>query len=65
MNKERIVLGLDIGVGSIGWGLVQIREEEYCDEREDGTIDKKYRITDGKIIDLGVRTFQIPKDRQK
>jgi len=65
MNKERIVLGLDIGVGSIGWGLVQIREEEYCDEREDGTIDKKYRITDGKIIDMGVRTFQIPQDRQK
>jgi len=65
MNKERIVLGLDIGVGSIGWGLVQIREEEYCDEREDGTIDKKYRIKDGKIIDMGVRTFQIPQDRQK
>lgn len=65
MNKERIVLGLDIGVGSIGWGLVQIREEEYCDEREDRTIDKKYRITDGKIIDMGVRTFQIPQDRQK
>ena len=65
MDKERIILGLDIGVGSIGWGLVQIKEEEYCDEREDGTIDKKYRISDGKIIDTGVRTFQIPQDRQK
>ena len=65
MNKERIILGLDIGVGSIGWGLVQIKEEEYCDEKEDGAIDKKYRITDGKIIDTGVRTFQIPQDRQK
>ncbi|HUU53021.1 MAG TPA: type II CRISPR RNA-guided endonuclease Cas9 [Candidatus Bathyarchaeia archaeon] len=65
MNKERIILGLDIGVGSIGWGLVKIKEEEYCDEKADGTIDKKYRITDGKIIDKGVRTFQIPQDRQK
>ncbi len=65
MNKEKVVLGLDIGVGSIGWGLVKITEEEYCDEKDDGTIDKKHRITDGTIIDTGVRAFQIPQDRQK
>jgi CRISPR subtype II RNA-guided endonuclease Cas9/Csn1 len=65
MNKEKVVLGLDIGVGSIGWGLVKIREEEYSDEKADGTIDQKHRIIDGEIIDTGVRAFQIPQDRQK
>jgi len=65
MNAETVVLGLDIGVGSIGWGLVKISEEEYFDEKPDGTIDKKHRITGGKIINTGVRAFQIPQDRQK
>ena len=65
MNKEKVVLGLDIGVGSIGWGLVKIREEEYVDEKDDGTIDKKHRIIDGEIMDTGVRAFQVPQDRQK
>jgi len=65
MNREKVILGLDIGIGSVGWGLVGIKEEEYCDEKPDKTIDKKYRIIDGKIIDTGVRTFQLPQDRQK
>jgi len=65
MDKEKVVLGLDIGVGSIGWGLVKIREEEYCDEKADGTIDNKHRIISGEIIDTGVRAFQVPQDRQR
>jgi CRISPR-associated endonuclease Csn1 len=65
MNKEKVVLGLDIGVGSIGWGLIQIKEEEYSDKKSDGSIDKKHRIIDGEIIDTGVRAFQMPQDRQK
>jgi len=65
MNKEKVILGLDIGVGSIGWSLVKIREEEYSDEKPEGTIEKKHRIIGGEIIGTGVRTFQIPQDRQK
>jgi len=65
MDAEKVVLGLDIGVGSIGWGLVRIREEGYSDEEPDGTIDTKQRIVDGNIIASGIRAFQIPQDRQK
>lgn len=65
MNKEKIILGLDVGVGSIGWGLVKIKEEEYSDENTNGTTVTKHRIVDGKIIDCGVRAFQAPQDRQK
>ena len=64
MSEERIILGLDIGVGSIGWGLVSISEEAYPYEKADGTIDKRRRIVGGKVIDTGVRTFQVPQDRQ-
>jgi|GEM_PF-1520869 len=64
MNKEKVVLGLDIGVGSIGWGLVDIEEQEYVDEKADGTIEKKNRIVDGQIIATGVRTFHVPQDEK-
>lgn len=64
MNKERIILGLDIGVGSVGWGLVKLTEEKYYDERTDGTSQERYRITDGKIIDAGIRVFQLPQDKE-
>ena len=65
MNNQKVILGLDIGIGSIGWGLVQLEEEKYIDEKGDGTVLEKYKICDGKIIDSGVRTFQPPQDRQK
>lgn len=65
MDKEKVVLGLDLGIGSIGWGLIKIQEEEYFNEKEDGAVDKKYRIVDGNVIDCGVRTFQLPQDREK
>jgi len=42
-----------------------LTEEKYADKRDDGTIDDKYRIIDGKIIDKGVRTFQLPQDREQ
>jgi CRISPR-associated endonuclease Csn1 len=65
MGYKKVVLGLDVGVGSIGWGLVQLAEEKYTDEKADGTVEEKYKIADGKIIAAGVRGFQLPQDRQK
>jgi len=65
MINQKNILGLDIGIGSVGWGLVQLSEEKYMDEKADGTVLEKYKICDGKIIDTGVRTFQVPQDRQK
>lgn len=65
MSNEKVVLGLDIGIGSVGWGLVKLTEEKYIDEKTDGTIDVKYKISDGKIIDTGIREFQLSQDRQK
>jgi len=65
MSTEKIVLGLDIGVGSVGWGLVKLTEEKYMDEQPDGTIEAKYRISDGKIVCAGTRTFQVPQDRER
>ena len=65
MINQKIILGLDIGIGSVGWGLIQLTEEKYIDEKADGTVLEKYKICDGKIIDTGVRTFQVPQDRQK
>ncbi len=64
MNNERIILGLDIGVGSVGWGLVKLKEEKYSDKNQDGTVSEKFRIIDGKIIDVGVRTFQLSQDEK-
>jgi len=64
MNKEKVILGLDIGVGSVGWGLVKLAEEKYVVENQDGTADEKYKITGGEILDAGIRTFQLPQDRQ-
>jgi CRISPR-associated endonuclease Csn1 len=65
MSKNKVVLGLDIGVGSVGWGLVRLTEQIYTNEKTDGTTETKYKITDGKIIDTGIRTFQLPQDRQE
>ena len=65
MINQKVILGLDIGIGSVGWGLVQLQEEKYKDKKADGTVLEKYKICDGKIIDSGVRTFQVPQDRQK
>jgi CRISPR subtype II RNA-guided endonuclease Cas9/Csn1 len=64
MNNERIILGLDIGVGSVGWGLVKLTEEKYYDKNQDETSAERYRITEGKIIDTGIRTFQLPQDQK-
>ncbi|MDH4203770.1 MAG: type II CRISPR RNA-guided endonuclease Cas9 [Phycisphaerae bacterium] len=60
MGYERTVLGLDIGVGSVGWGLVRLTEEQYQDELSG---DERFRICGGEIIASGVRTFQLPQDR--
>jgi CRISPR-associated endonuclease Csn1 len=63
MGYKRTVLGLDIGVGSVGWGLVELAEEKYLDRNPDGTSRDRFRICDGKILASGVRTFQLPQDR--
>jgi len=60
MDTQRTVLGLDVGVGSVGWGLVRLEEEKYTDEQSG---EEKLRICGGEIIDRGVRTFQLPQDR--
>ncbi|MGD2094636.1 MAG: hypothetical protein PVH77_06485, partial [Phycisphaerales bacterium] len=65
MKKEKVILGLDIGIGSIGWGLMKIGEEKYKYEKDDGTVEEKSKIAGGKIISTGVRTFQIPQDKDK
>lgn len=65
MSIGKVVLGLDVGIGSVGWGLVQLTEEKYNNEKTDGTTDERYKISDGKIIDTGIREFQLPQDRQK
>ncbi len=62
---EKTVLGLDIGVASIGWAIVKLTEEQFQNEKADGTIEDKYKIVDGEIINAGVRSFQLPQDRQK
>lgn len=63
MNNERIVLGLDIGVSSVGWGLAKLAEEKYTDENPDGTFAERYKIKDGTIIGTGIREFQLPQDK--
>jgi len=65
MDAEKVILGLDIGAGSVGWGLVKVKEEEYADEKADGTSDVKHRIVDGTIITSGVRAFQVPQDKDR
>ena len=29
MENERIILGLDVGMASVGYGLVKLQEEKY------------------------------------
>ncbi len=61
--KKR-VLGLDVGVGSIGWAVVDIEEKE---ERKvvNADINNSAKINDEKIVGAGVRIFQQPIDRNK
>ncbi|OHB61334.1 MAG: type II CRISPR RNA-guided endonuclease Cas9 [Planctomycetes bacterium RBG_13_46_10] len=65
MSTEKVVLGLDVGVSSIGWGIVKLQEGPYQSETADGKPDTKPKIVGGEIIRTGVRTFQLPEDRQK
>lgn len=56
--KKR-VLGIDLGIASIGWSLVDLDDEEKVDEQT-GEV-----LTNGKIIKSGVRIFtkaEHPKD---
>ncbi|MGE4285716.1 MAG: type II CRISPR RNA-guided endonuclease Cas9 [Phycisphaerae bacterium] len=64
-ERERIVLGLDIGISSIGWALMRLDEEPYLYRTNEGEESTKYRIHGGEIVDAGVRMFQPPHDRQK
>ncbi len=53
---ENAILGLDIGIGSVGWALLQ--------ELEDGTMDVISKTGKGGeiIYALGSRTFNVPED---
>nr|AME16478.1 CRISPR-associated protein Cas9 [uncultured bacterium] len=57
-----MVLGLDVGTASIGWGLVKLREEEYPSTNKNGQPDTKPKIVGGEILKTGVRTFKEPED---
>lgn len=46
--SKKMVLGLDIGITSVGYCLVELDDENF----------------DGKIIDIGTRIFQAPEDPQ-
>lgn len=46
------ILGLDLGISSIGWALIDINDEEFINN-ESGEVFAKQ----GKIIDSGVRIF--------
>lgn len=61
MDAQRVILGLDIGIGSVGWGLVQLTEKKYKDDQSG---EENLRICGGKIIASGVRTFQLPQDEK-
>nr|MDA3907566.1 type II CRISPR RNA-guided endonuclease Cas9 [Sulfurimonas sp.] len=59
---SKIVLGLDLGITSIGWALVSVDEVNY-EVRESLSYDETSK--NSKIIDSGVRIFTIaehPKD---
>ena len=58
--KKR-VLGLDIGIGSIGWAVVDLDEEVLADS---DAKNPKYKIAGGSIVSTGVRVFDEPVDRQ-
>lgn len=59
--KKR-VLGIDLGIGSVGWALLDFDEELI--EKKDETAPK-YKITGGNIVASGVRIFQEPVNEKK
>ena len=60
--KKR-VLGLDLGIGSLGWAVVDL-DEELLESSDNDKKESKYKITNGKIVATGVRIFDEPVDRQ-
>ncbi len=59
LKMKKRVLGLDLGIGSLGWAVVDL-DEELLDGKEN---EAKYRIKNGKIVASGVRVFDEPVDR--
>ena len=58
--KKR-VLGLDIGIASLGWAVVDIDEELMTTKNKN---ESKYKINSGEIAGSGVRVWKEPVDRQ-
>ncbi len=52
------VLGLDIGITSVGWAVIDFNESKFIDDNQ-----VHERIVGGDIIASGVRIFQQPIDR--
>lgn len=58
--RENVILGLDIGIGSIGWALV----EENPDTLEKRPLSRVF--ADGGTLDAwGVRAFNVPENHKK
>lgn len=62
---QKRVLGIDLGKASLGWAVVDLDEEllEQSGSDQRGPLDAKYKISNGKIVASGVRTFDEPIDR--
>lgn len=60
INMKKRVLGLDLGIASLGWAVVDLDEEQIIEAKDK---EARYRITGGKIIAAGVRIFDEPVDR--
>ncbi|MDO4162483.1 MAG: type II CRISPR RNA-guided endonuclease Cas9 [Pseudomonadota bacterium] len=58
---QKRVLGIDLGIASLGWAVIDLDEE--IQEKADNK-NSKYKTNGGKIVQLGVRTFDEPVDRQ-
>ena len=51
------ILGLDLGISSIGWGLIDFDDEEFINEEINDNGESEIFAKQGKIIDCGVRIF--------
>lgn len=60
--KKRI-LGLDIGIGSVGWAFAELNEVYFEADEQADLGENRLKIKGGKISGMGVRTFQQPIDR--
>lgn len=61
ISMKKRVLGLDIGIASLGWAVVDIDEELMTTKNKN---ESKYKINSGEIAGSGVRVWKESVDRQ-